>query len=157
MRRLARTLVPATALGALAALAVAPAASAGPVTAYVAVGHAVNTGWWGYGGGCRFETVNVAPLTGQSWVGVVSVDVAAPSAARVTDVSCTFLVNGVSHGTLLTAPDGDGATADAERFEYSAAPGDDATICTHVTVGGTVVPPICARATVTPVAGIWGG
>ena len=42
----------------------------------------------------------------------------------------------MSQGTVLTAPNGTGVTANAARFEYAVSDTDTTTICTHATVNG---------------------
>jgi hypothetical protein len=100
-------------------------------------------------GGCGFDTVNQETATGQSWVGEASVVIVATTpgtppapntpnpTASITNVSCEFFINGVSQGTILTAPNGTGVTANAGRFEFSASETDTTTVCTHATINGT--------------------
>jgi hypothetical protein len=90
-----------------------------------------------FSGGCGFDTVNQAIATGQSRVGEASVVIIADSlTSSISNVSCEFLINGVSQGTVLTAPDGTGVTANAGRFEFSASDTDTTTMCTHATING---------------------
>jgi hypothetical protein len=143
MRRLATALLAMTAAG----LAGPATAHAGPVGAYLAHDDAtrLGEGFNDFSGGCVFDVLRYGPLTGDSWVGEVSVAIVATSAkvpdpgATVTGVYCTFSIWGVDQGVILTAPNGTGGTtANAGRFEYSV-PLDIASfieLCTHATVNG---------------------
>jgi hypothetical protein len=104
-------------------------------------------------GGCTSANVHQDDLTGMSWIGTVSVAVAATIngvpflQAPVTDVSCELLINEVSQGTVLTAPNGTFATANAGRFQYDATPTDNVVLCTYARIAGTLV----SRCSVQPV------
>jgi hypothetical protein len=98
-------------------------------------------------GECDFETLQQATVTGDQWIGTVGVLIVATDDSprklpapdvRITDVSCELLVNGMSQGTVLTAPDGTGVTgAVAAPFGFTADLTDEVVLCTNATVGGT--------------------
>jgi hypothetical protein len=102
-------------------------------------------------GECGFDTLHEPLLSGDTWTGEVEVAVYAASvvpgptrplyvpepAVAVTDVWCEMLVNGVSRGNVLTAPDGTGFTAAVAPFSYEALDTDVVDLCTHATVDGT--------------------
>jgi hypothetical protein len=161
MRRLALGLSLAA-----AAVALAPAAHAGPVPAYVATGTALRTGAGvvDYAGGCTFDAVSQSQLTGDGrWTAGVAVAVVATRAslpypqASVTGVRCTWFVNGIYQGALVTAPDLVGATANATTLGYAASATDTITICTDATIAGNVITPHCAEVQVSAVPPIWPG
>jgi hypothetical protein len=113
------------------------------VLAIAPVGPLAHASHLDYLGGCSFDSAPDA--TGSTYVGQVDVVIVAtgpeplkapePTVA-VTDVSCELVVNGVSRGAVLTAPDGTGATAAAGPLTYTADPTDFVDLCTHATIGG---------------------
>ena len=97
-----------------------------------------------YRGGCGYDTVRQDTATGDKWVGEVSVVIVATDTALgapaptvpITGVWCELVVNNVSRGSVLTAPDGTGVTAAAAPVSLSFEDTDYVTLCTHATVGG---------------------
>ncbi|HEX8001301.1 MAG TPA: hypothetical protein VF519_01245 [Mycobacteriales bacterium] len=104
---------------------------------------------------CSLAVVNSGDgtLGEDTWIGAVFIRYVAgfrQGAPIEAFVDCELKVNGVSWGSVLSAP-GAGVVAHAGRIEYTVPSTEVVELCSHVTVDGTTTEH-CARPTVTPVA-----
>jgi hypothetical protein len=93
----------------------------------------------GYRGGCGLASLaDVTPggqLGGQHvWNGAVHLAVVPDAEPATVSAYCELKVNGVDQGTVLSPRSGTGAVLDANTVQYTAAPTDVVSLCTHVQV-----------------------
>jgi hypothetical protein len=99
-------------------------------------------------GGCTGQFQGMRSPGGVDWRGIWDVEIVATDSsanrlptptASVRDVACEFVVDGVSQGWVLTAPDSTGSTANGVRDDFTTPEDARLTLCTHVTVGGEMM------------------
>jgi hypothetical protein len=87
---------------------------------------------------CSATAAHQDPATQGRWIGTVNLVAASGTSSFVQGASCELFVNGSSRGTVLTAPDGNGVTANVGPLDYSVADGDRTSLCAHATIDGVL-------------------